>query len=83
MSERGPRRARSSITIDAAISDPNLLGAGLGNPDSWQTWRTVLKAAFGLRLNRDEARAFGSVAGSRQPPSRRVRELCHYRETRR
>ena len=75
MSERVPRRARSSITIDTAISDPNLLAAALGDAQSWQVWRVVLKAAFGLSLNRDEARAFASVAGSRKPPSQRVREL--------
>ena len=52
--------------IDTALSDAHLLGAALGNPASWQTWRTVLKAAFGLALNRDEARAFASVAGDSQ-----------------
>jgi hypothetical protein len=55
--------------------DPTLLGAALGDPASWKTWRTVLKATFGLKLNRDEARAFESVAGSRSPPKTRVREL--------
>jgi hypothetical protein len=62
-------------TIDAALLDPRLLGAALGDPVSWRTWRVVLKAAFGLELNREEARAFASVAGSRIPPTQRVREL--------
>jgi hypothetical protein len=62
-------------TIDDALSDPTLLGAALGDPDTWQTWRCVLKAAFGLALNRQEARAFAAVAGSRAPPTQRVREL--------
>jgi hypothetical protein len=62
-------------SIDDALRDPSLLGAALGDPESWQTWRAVLKAAFGLELNRDEARAFASVAGSRAPPTKRVREL--------
>jgi hypothetical protein len=61
--------------IDTALSDPGLLGAALGNPSSWQTWRAVLKAAFGLDLNREEARAFASVAGGRAPPTKRIREL--------
>jgi hypothetical protein len=71
------RRAHSvrSITIDTALTDRNLLGAALGNPKSWETWRTVLKAAFGLSLNADEAKAFASVAGNRKPPEYRVREL--------
>src|ERR1700733_6754403 len=61
--------------IDSALADPQLLGAALGNPDSWKTWRAVLKAAFGLALNLEDLRAFASVAGSRIPPTQRVREL--------
>jgi hypothetical protein len=61
--------------IDQAIGDKNLLGAALGPLKPWQTWRTLLKSAFGLALNREEARAFASVAGERTPPTRRVREL--------
>ena len=61
--------------IDAALVDRALLGAALGDARSWQTWRAVLRASFGLELNRDEARAFASVAGSRAPPQKRVREL--------
>jgi hypothetical protein len=63
------------ITIDHALSDCNLLGAALGEQRTWQTWRTVLKAAFGLRLSADEAKAFADVAGNRTPPTKRVREL--------
>jgi hypothetical protein len=69
------RQARTSLTIDRVLTDPRLLGAALGNPASWQVWQAVLKAAFGLQLNRHEARAFSAVAGSRKPPSQRVREL--------
>lgn len=63
------------IRIDQALTDKRLLGAALGDAATWQTWKTALKAAFGLELNREEARAFASVAGSRKPPSVRVREL--------
>ena len=63
------------ISIDKAISDPQLLGAALEPIASWKIWRTILKAAFGLELNRDEAISFASVAGSRRPPTKRVREL--------
>jgi hypothetical protein len=63
------------ISIDKAISDPQLLGAALEPIASWKIWRTILKAAFGIELDRDEAEAFASVAGSRRPPTRRVREL--------
>src|ERR1700683_1596864 len=62
-------------SIDDALSDRALLGAALGNSATWQTWRAVLRATFGLALNQDEARAFASVAGNRAPPTKRVREL--------
>jgi hypothetical protein len=75
MIARATRRVRSSINIADAISDTNLFGSALGPIQSWSMWRTVLKAAFGLSLNPDEAKAFASVAGSRKPPEQRVREL--------
>jgi hypothetical protein len=75
MIARAKSRRLSSMTIDEAISDSALFGAALGDALSWKTWRVVLKAAFGIELNRDEARAFESVAGSRAPPTQRVREL--------
>jgi hypothetical protein len=67
--------SRRVFTIDEALKDPNLLGAALGDPSSWQTWFTVLKAAFGQELSRSERRAFAAVAGSRKPPKQRIREL--------
>jgi len=63
------------MPIDRALLDKRLLGAALDDPSTWQPWRMVLKAAFGLTLNRDEAQAFASVAGGRAPPAKRVREL--------
>ncbi len=65
----------SPVTIDEALLNPKLLGAALGDPMTWQAHRIVQKAAFGLALNRHEARAFAAVAGSRKPPNKRVREL--------
>ncbi len=72
MSIRAPRRVCS---IDTAFSDTNLLAAALGKPETWATWRIILKAAFGLTLDPDEAKAFAEVAGNRSPPTQRVREL--------
>jgi hypothetical protein len=62
-------------TIEAAMLDPSLLGAGFGDPKTWKQWRTIVKAAFGIPLNREEARAFAAIAGGRKPPAQRVREL--------
>jgi hypothetical protein len=69
-SARGP-----TIDIDAALRDPNLLGAALGDPASWGTWLACLKAAFGMTLNRQDRRAFDTVAGGRKPPCEKVAEL--------
>ena len=65
----------SHDTIDDVLCDPELLGAALGDPATWQMWRIVLKAGFGIVLNRDEARAFATIAGGRKPPTKRCREL--------
>jgi hypothetical protein len=63
-----------AFTIDRAF-EPRLLGAALGDLGSWSTWLAVLKAAFGLPLDDVEQGIFTSVAGNRQPPRKRVREL--------
>jgi hypothetical protein len=62
-------------TITEALRDKALLGAALGNPATWITWLVVLQAAFGLELDAVELELFASVAGSRKPPTKRVREL--------
>ena len=49
------------------------LGQCIG--DSWRSWRIVLKAAFGFPLDGDELEFFREVAGGRDPPPQRVREL--------
>jgi hypothetical protein len=63
------------ITIDAAMTDKSLLGAALGDTKSWTTWRAVLRATFGLSLNADQRATFATVAGDREPPTKRVSEL--------
>jgi hypothetical protein len=67
---------KPTITIDAAMRDKNLLGAALGDIDSWSTWMVGIKAAFGLGLITDREReTFEQIAGGRAPPTHRVREL--------
>ena len=43
--------------------------------DSWANWRVILKGAFALPLTREELVAFRALAGGRDPPLKRVREL--------
>jgi hypothetical protein len=64
-----------AITIDKALRDPNLLGAALGTSPTWDTWIAILRAAYGLPLSDSERVAFDAVAGGREPPKGRVREL--------
>jgi hypothetical protein len=64
-----------TIPIDAALTDNDLLGAALGDPSTWRTWLAVLKAAYGLNLTDQQRDLFMQVAGGRNPPTHRVREL--------
>ena len=61
--------------IDHVLTNHRLLGAGLGDVSTWRVWLTVLKAAFGRRLDKAERKTFRIVAGDRAPPDHRVREL--------
>ena len=65
----------NSISIDEALADQNLLGAALGPADTWATWLTILRAAFGLPLDAEALATFDTVAGGRKAPEKRVREL--------
>lgn len=67
--------SRAAIPIDSAFTDPNLLGAGLGDSASWAQWLAVLRAAFALPMSDEDRRRFHLVAGDRTPPSHRVDEL--------
>jgi hypothetical protein len=63
-----------TITPATAIADPALLGASFAGA-SWDTWRAILKAAYAEPLDEAEQGLFRAVAGDRDPPRRRVREL--------
>jgi hypothetical protein len=63
-------------TIERALTDPQLLGAALGDLSTWRTWVAVLKAAYGRPLSATEREAFDRVAGARSPPTRKVRQFA-------
>jgi hypothetical protein len=63
------------LAIDKVLRDERLLGAELGDIDTWSTWLVVLKAAFGHSLDADELQTFKAIAGGRVLPLKRVREL--------
>ncbi|WP_454105429.1 hypothetical protein [Marinobacter sp. MBR-105] len=56
------------------MQTPELFGDAFKG-DSWETWRAVLSGAFALPMDDDRMATFKSVAGDREPPSERVREL--------
>ncbi len=61
-----------------ALSDPNLIGAGLapdGKIETWRNWFVIVRAALGLghTLNDEELALFKRLSGGRDVPKRRVR----------
>jgi hypothetical protein len=62
------------MNIIDAITDEEVLGSWFSG-ESWKAWRVVLKAAFALPLDETELAIFHQIAGDRQPPKQRVREL--------
>jgi hypothetical protein len=64
------------VPFRQAIEDPALLGPIL-HGDSWATWKAVLLAVMGEKLNADELEIFRRVAGERaEPPPRRADEFA-------
>jgi hypothetical protein len=73
--KRVPLKRQTGIAIDQALIDQQLLGAALGDQASWGVWLTIMRAAYGLPLTDQQRETFMAVAGDRNPPSQRVREL--------
>ncbi len=57
-----------------AIAPGGALGAHFKG-ETWDIWRAVLRAAEGLPLSPEQDAQFRQVAGDRDPPTARVREL--------
>jgi hypothetical protein len=62
-----------TTTISDFLNDEGLLGSWFSGV-SWNGWRAVLKAMYGLPMSSKEIRFFRSIAGGRDPPTRPVRE---------
>jgi hypothetical protein len=73
MTAAAARRSKPTLDIVAAMNS-KLLFADWFKGSSWDNWRTVLKAAFALRMSEDERVFFRTVA-ERDPPKAPVREL--------
>ncbi len=62
------------MNILEAMQTPALFGDAFAG-ESWEAWRAVLSGAFGLPMGDDRLALFKQLAGDREPPGERVREL--------
>ncbi|WP_017925398.1 hypothetical protein [Thioalkalivibrio sp. HL-Eb18] len=62
------------MNIIEFMQAPDLMGDTFTG-DSWEPWRAVLSGAFGVPMDGDRLEHFNKLAGGREPPANRVREL--------
>lgn len=62
------------MNIIEFMQAPDLMGDTFTG-DSWEPWRAVLSGAFGVPMHGDRLGHFNKLAGGREPPTKRVREL--------
>jgi hypothetical protein len=62
------------VNILDALTDSNVMAEHFSG-SSWEPWRAILAAAFGLPLTPEQAEVFSKLSGGREPPQERVREL--------
>jgi len=63
-----------NVNIIQAIEDQHLLGFMFKDPSTWGSWRTFLKAIFGLPMDRGERKLFRDCTGLRNPPGKPIKE---------
>lgn len=68
------KRSFTPPSIIQAMEFPALFGPWYEG-DSWNGWKAILKAAYALKMTAEEVEFFKSVAGGREPPAHRVKEL--------
>ena len=56
------------------MDTPELMGNTFSG-ESWNPWRAVLSGTFGLLMNKERLGLFHKLAGDRNTPQHRVREL--------
>ena len=64
----------NAVTLIDAMTAPEFMGRSFDG-QSWDTWRTVLAATFGLTATTTQADTFGRLSGGREWPVKRVSEL--------
>ena len=64
---------KRAVTMRAALADPQLLGNALLG-DSWATWRAMLIACNGEKLNAEEREIYQRFTGRDREPGQRIEE---------
>lgn len=54
--------------------DSEALTPGTFKGESWNAWKAVYAAMYGLPLDKDQRKIFNHLAGGRKPPKKRVRQ---------
>jgi hypothetical protein len=67
------------LAIDKVLTDSRLLGAGLGDIETWATWTIALEAAFALPLMDEERKTFAAISGGRAADQARAGIVVHHR----
>lgn len=62
------------MNILEALAEPALFGNTFQG-DTWGAWHAVLSATFAIPMDETRAATFKRLAGGREPPTKRVREL--------
>jgi hypothetical protein len=68
----------SSLNIIEAMNHEKLFAKwfpGTPGASSWDGWRSILKASYGLPMSPTETEFFSSVSGGRKPPGQPVKEV--------
>jgi hypothetical protein len=66
--------AKPDMTLVDALDDPTLFKRWFDG-ESWDGWRTIMKAVFAIPMTESETAFFKSVAGDRIAPTETVREF--------
>ena len=61
------------MNLLSAMEDPALFGPWFSS-DSWASWRTFLKALFGLPMDAHEGHLYQQCTGRSNPPREQARE---------
>jgi hypothetical protein len=66
---------KTKLNIIEVLDDDQLLGAALKSPETFSTWRCVLKSLFGLEMTPDELELYRAYTGRQNAPTKPAQVL--------